>query len=712
MLIFLCKNIELPSSERGIILKINADLPIQKCEQDLLGRDTFSKMVADVIVSYENEESLVVGILGSWGNGKSSTINMIVEKIEGNKEKQNYIVVRFSPWNYSSQNDLISLFFNELCASVLRQPIGEGEKIIRAIIKYLEVLDEVPVLNKYSKFINKIIKKTKSIPSLENTKGALTEALKNLKKKILVVIDDVDRLNDSQVKDIFQLVKQIGDLPNILYVLSMDKQRVVKALDHFQEGNGEEYLEKIIQLPFILPEISEDDLRSAFFKMMEDSIKSNFEDSISWDQDYIGKVYADCVSPYVRNLRDISRIMNVFLNKLSIFKDSICIEDLIALSALEVLEPNLYHWIYNYSGWLCINGQTSTLNYNQVRNSLNEVDVDIYRADQFLSVLFSKWADLSLKGSVNKELVRSVENISNLEKIFLFTPNRIGLERAFLNNYVFNFSENEMKENISKIVSEELIEKFIKEIGNGLSEINFDRKKKLIVSLLELSSEYKNKNNVKLNCEKIDKLRSCLRVLLGKVLIEERDDSIIDTIIGMRTAYDFGLFLSAFKDMNVSESQRVRIKSIIDQSDVDYYIGEFSNLKAVLPVLKQFSEEKFKEVLQFINKDDMLILKFMLLFARKIETSNGEVCWKFDEEAYSEYITMSAKDLKTLISSACSSKVLAFSKDSYTKLVALYIFMNDIEKKAVSEKQVHGIIDTFKVEDNLNTIKHEVSIYS
>lgn len=693
-------------------MRINADLPIQKCEQDLLGRDTFSKMVADVIVSYESEESLVVGILGSWGDGKSSTINMIVEKIEGNKEKQNYIVVRFSPWNYSSQNDLISLFFNELCASVLRQPIGEGEKIIRAIIEYLDVLDEVPVLNKYSKFINKIIKKTKSIPSLENTKGALTEALKNLKKKILVVIDDVDRLNDSQVKDIFQLVKQIGDLPNILYVLSMDKRRVVKALDHFQEGNGEEYLEKIIQLPFILPEISEDDLRSAFFKMMEDSIKSNFEDSISWDQDYIGKVYADCVSPYVRNLRDISRIMNVFLNKLSIFKDSICVEDLIALSALEVLEPNLYHWIYNYSGWLCINGQTSTLNYNQVRNSLKEVDVDIYRADQFLSVLFSKWADLSLKGSVNKELVRSVENISNLEKIFLFTPNRIGLERAFLNNYVFNFSENEMKENISKIVSEELIEKFIKEIGNGLSEINFDRKKKLIVSLLELSSEYKNKNNVKLNCEKIDKLRSCLRVLLGKVLIEERDDSIIDTIIRMRTAYDFGLFLSAFKDMNVSESQRVRIKSIIDHEDVDYYIGEFSNLKAVLPVLKQFSEEKFKEVLQFINKDDMLILKFMLLFARKIETSNGEVCWKFDEEAYSEYITMTAKDLKTLISSACSSKVLAFSGDSYTKLVALYIFMNDIEKKAVSEKQVHGIIDTFKVEDNLNTIKHEVSIYS
>ena len=693
-------------------MRINADLPIQKCEQDLLGRDTFSKMVADVIVSYESEESLVVGILGSWGDGKSSTINMIVEKIEGNKEKQNYIVVRFSPWNYSSQNDLISLFFNELCASVLRQPIGEGEKIIRAIIEYLDVLDEVPVLNKYSKFINKIIKKTKSIPSLENTKGALTEALKNLKKKILVVIDDVDRLNDSQVKDIFQLVKQIGDLPNILYVLSMDKRRVVKALDHFQEGNGEEYLEKIIQLPFILPEISEDDLRSAFFKMMEDSIKSNFEDSISWDQDYIGKVYADCVSPYVRNLRDISRIMNVFLNKLSIFKDSICVEDLIALSALEVLEPNLYHWIYNYSGWLCINGQTSTLKYNQVRNSLKEVDVDIYRADQFLSVLFSKWADLSLKGSVNKELVRSVENISNLEKIFLFTPNRIGLERAFLNNYVFNFSENEMKENISKIVSEELIEKFIKEIGNGLSEINFDRKKKLIVSLLELSSEYKNKNNVKLNCEKIDKLRSCLRVLLGKVLIEERDDSIIDTIIRMRTAYDFGLFLSAFKDMNVSESQRVRIKSIIDHEDVDYYIGEFSNLKAVLPVLKQFSEEKFKEVLQFINKDDMLILKFMLLFARKIETSNGEVCWKFDEEAYSEYITMTAKDLKTLISSACSSKVLAFSGDSYTKLVALYIFMNDIEKKAVSEKQVHGIIDTFKVEDNLNTIKHEVSIYS
>ena len=693
-------------------MKINADLPIQKCEQDLLGRDTFSKMVADLILSYESEESLVVGILGSWGDGKSSTINMIVEKIEGSKEKQNYIVVRFSPWNYSSQNDLISLFFNELCASVLRQPIGEGEKIIRAIIKYLDVLDEVPVLNKYSKFINKIIKKTKSIPSLENTKGALTEALKNLKKKILVVIDDVDRLNDSQVKDIFQLVKQIGDLPNILYVLSMDKQRVVKALDHFQEGNGEEYLEKIIQLPFILPEISQYDLRYAFLEMMKASIKNNFEGTVSWDVDYLSRVYTDCVSPYVRNLRDVSRIINVFLNKLSIFRNSIYVEELIALSTLEVLEPNLYKWIYNNSKWLCLKNLSVTSHQNPLLNSLDKVDADINKARRFLSVLFNEFALMTKIPSEKKEYDRSVENFTNLEKIFLFTPNRIELERTFLKNYIFNFSQSEMNKNLSKIVLEDLVEKLIEEIETNLFEINFDRKKNLVIALLEVSYENKKQQNVEFSSKMMDKLRRCLRVLLGEVLIEERDDSIIDTIISMRSAYDFGLFLSAFKDMDVSESQRVRIKSIIDQSDVDYYIGEFSNLKAVLPVLKQFSEEKFKEVLQFINKDDMLILKLMLLFAKKIETSNGEVCWKFDEEAYSEYITMSAKDLKTLISSACSSKVLSFSEDSYTKLVALYIFMNDFEKKAVSEKQVHEKIDTFKVEDNLNTIKHEVSIYS
>ena len=95
-------------------MEINRDLPIKKCEEDLLERGTFAETLAKAIASYYRNESLVVGIFGEWGSGKTSIINMIIEKLgEISDENKPSIVIRFSPWNYSSQNGLINLFFKE-----------------------------------------------------------------------------------------------------------------------------------------------------------------------------------------------------------------------------------------------------------------------------------------------------------------------------------------------------------------------------------------------------------------------------------------------------------------------------------------------------------------------------------------------------------------------------------------------------------------------
>ena len=134
----------------------NPDQPIISADQDILGRSAFAKSLGDAVLSYQEKESISMGVLGAWGIGKTSIINMMVEHIENteadkdlpsypykrlpffskNKTKKTVpIVVKFSPWNYSDQNQLISQFFIQL-SGVLK--LADHGKAAKEIGKKLE----------------------------------------------------------------------------------------------------------------------------------------------------------------------------------------------------------------------------------------------------------------------------------------------------------------------------------------------------------------------------------------------------------------------------------------------------------------------------------------------------------------------------------------------------------------------------------------------
>ena len=279
-----------------------ADKPIEKADEDLLGRSDFAKQFGKSICEYDSKDGLVIGLYGKWGSGKTSIINMTiseipvdeddVQKVENKKwysklykrikelftaqkskeenqkhdpiQNDNPIIIRFSPWNYSDKNNLISLFFHEL-KNKLGVAKGEEnkEKIGKAICQYSDIIDVslfIPVVGPAIAPILKTIAKSKGAklmqaPSLYEAKEKLCEALEDFNHKIIVFIDDIDRLTTPQIKDIFQLVKQVGDFPNIIYVLTMDREIVCNALSEYHNIDGDEYLKKIVQVSFEIPEI-------------------------------------------------------------------------------------------------------------------------------------------------------------------------------------------------------------------------------------------------------------------------------------------------------------------------------------------------------------------------------------------------------------------------------------------------------------------------
>ena len=199
-------------------MEYRTDNPIEKQEEDLLGRATFSNQLGKGIYEYNGKSGLVIGLFGEWGTGKTSVVNMAENEIKrlSEKDENKPLIVRFSPWNYTDKNNLISLFFQDLKIKLYNQS-GKSyyEKIADALEEYSEAVDllnYVPLMGSgvvsTIKTILKIItKKTSKKSTLNETRKALEKALTEVDKQIIVVIDDIDRLTNVQIRDIFQLVK-------------------------------------------------------------------------------------------------------------------------------------------------------------------------------------------------------------------------------------------------------------------------------------------------------------------------------------------------------------------------------------------------------------------------------------------------------------------------------------------------------------------------
>lgn len=126
-----------------------SDKPITSKEKDLLGTSYFADSFAQTIYNYQNQDSLVLALYGKWGSGKTSIINMVLQKLDElyNNSNNKPIILKFNPWNYSDKNDLIRMFFDEL---KLKINSSGNEKHLKKIGKYIDyyiaALDFVSVI--------------------------------------------------------------------------------------------------------------------------------------------------------------------------------------------------------------------------------------------------------------------------------------------------------------------------------------------------------------------------------------------------------------------------------------------------------------------------------------------------------------------------------------------------------------------------------------
>ena len=333
------------------------DQPINTPADDLLGRDSFARSLAEAILNYDSCDNLVIGLFGAWGSGKTSVINMAVGHLQSlpAPADRKPIVIRFNPWNFSDQNQLITEFFRQL-SHVLEKPDyvaktkKAGEKL-GMYSKFFSPLKFVPGIGQYADLALGLLQGAASAAAsyaeamkqdISTTRNELNAILAELPYKIIIVIDDIDRLNNTEIRQIFQLVKALADFPNTVYLLAFDKEVILRALAKVQEGPGLEYLEKVIQVPFEIPPISWTELETLFFSKLDEIIELSDEE---WDQTHWGNLYQSGIKHLIQNIRGVNRFVNVFRFGYKALKGKVNPIDLIALTAIQVFIPDLYSGI-------------------------------------------------------------------------------------------------------------------------------------------------------------------------------------------------------------------------------------------------------------------------------------------------------------------------------------------------------------------------------
>jgi predicted KAP-like P-loop ATPase len=271
------------------------DRPIEQEADDELDREAFVESLGRALVHTTRDAEgkvvsrrstgFVVGLTGSWGAGKSSVLNLLALHLGS---LTGVVVAKFNPWLFRGRDELLTAFFNELRQAMGRSKAEHRRELVAALDRYrgairfsatvgaagVDLLGAggaaSATLSQGKRFWPWPKEKHAAV-SIEEERLALEAKLKKFESAVVVLVDELDRVENEDVRSVAQLIKAVGDIRGISYLVAYDPERVADALGRGaaeeRRTSGHAYLEKIIQHPIPMRPLFAEDvdrlLRSA-----------------------------------------------------------------------------------------------------------------------------------------------------------------------------------------------------------------------------------------------------------------------------------------------------------------------------------------------------------------------------------------------------------------------------------------------------------------
>jgi predicted KAP-like P-loop ATPase len=408
--------------------KLINDIPIDKISKDKFGYYGFAKNIFQEIIKIpDTEKSFNIGINGSWGSGKTSFINIIKVLLKRYKLKKpsDHILIEFSPLQIEKENNLTVDFLLKLNSELKKFHLKSNNEIRQYINSLTSKNDNV---------LSAIIKLFYSEKSYEEQGKEIKKILDRINRKIIVIIDDLDRLTKDEIHEILRLIRNICDFNKMIFIVAYDKQYLIEKLDDDNDKNTQQYLEKFFSLEIALPLVNSDILK----KLLIDEVNAklpNIAQNLSGlfniyeedkvisqitEKDYLPLEFID---HFIGNKRDINR----FVNSLSLIPEQVFrkveIKELFLIELLKLKYLELYNSI-RLKKILIVAQQNNIRLYRINNNYFNttfkdhtQKEINFY--NDVLTILF--------KSNLNADYSNSVSNVDKFDLYFNY--NIINLEQ-------------------------------------------------------------------------------------------------------------------------------------------------------------------------------------------------------------------------------------------------------------------------------------------
>ncbi|MCB9420278.1 MAG: hypothetical protein H6667_10750 [Ardenticatenaceae bacterium] len=320
-----------------------SDTPIKSLSDDLLGRERFANALANNLHACDQEESIVIGLFGPWGSGKTSLINMTLDHLQSlETSDSNYIIVKFNPWNFSNTDDLLIAFFTQVFAIVGSKSERFKDFVSKRLKNYgdaLKQMGSIPMVGTFMGSFGSFLDFAIQEKGLSGYRERLDEAFKGLDGKVIIVVDDLDRLRQTEIRQMLQVVKLNANFPNTIYLLAASREVLEKSLETEQGISGKDYLEKIVQVGFDIPPIDHTRVTEILLQGINETL-SEFVAEV--DQNRWAEIYQGGFRSFFTNLRDIKRFLNGLSFNFSLVSSEVNVEDFIALETIRIFAHEVY----------------------------------------------------------------------------------------------------------------------------------------------------------------------------------------------------------------------------------------------------------------------------------------------------------------------------------------------------------------------------------
>lgn len=304
--------------------------PIKNTDEDLY---EYEEKVLNLLNKLKNakylytKSAITIGVIAPWGKGKTSFLNIINQLTTKGKYRNDFIFLNYNPWYYSGNPELITnSFFNKLKLTLSKY---DPDLSLR-INQYAQGLIKSN-LGTISKIIHLFIS-TQNKSTNEDLHNQINEKISRIGTPIIIAIDDLDRLDSTEIMSVLKLVRNTANFKNIIFMLAYDEHYLIESFKENKIPKSDQFLEKIVNIPYYLPLISpgHEDLaiNTAAKGILQDYTSNNIQINA-----FIEAIRS--TAPYNFSLRKAVRFIYAtcckFENTLTGSSDQICLYDLLIL---------------------------------------------------------------------------------------------------------------------------------------------------------------------------------------------------------------------------------------------------------------------------------------------------------------------------------------------------------------------------------------------